>query len=57
MYAAIYGKLDCLEHLVAKGANLEATDKVSAAPLAAPPPSSRALCPRRPPSLLPRPHR
>ena len=57
MHAAINGKLDCLEHLIAKGANLEATNEVSAALPA-------ALCPlntldhhprpRRPPSLLPR---
>ena len=26
MGAAAMGKLDCLEHLIAKGANLEATD-------------------------------
>ena len=32
MKAAIHGKLDCLEVLTTKGANLEATDKVSAAP-------------------------
>ena len=57
MFAAKNGKLDCLEHLVAKGANLQATDEVSAAPPAAPPPSALALRPRRPPPLLPRPHR
>ena len=51
MYAAIYGKLDCLEHLVAKGANLEAKDPVSAAPPAAPSPlrpSPSALATRHP---------
>ena len=32
MYAAIFGKLDCLELLIAKGAKLDATDIVSAAP-------------------------
>ena len=56
--AAVYGKLDCLEHLITKGSNLEATDNVSAAPPAAPSPlRSSALRPRRPPPLLPRPHR
>ena len=48
MWAALNGKLDCLEHLVAKGANLEATDNVSAA-LCQPPPAPSA--PRPPPSL------
>ena len=28
MFAAATGKLDCVEHLIAKGANLEATDDV-----------------------------
>ena len=55
MEAAYYGKLDCLEHLVAKGANLKAKNKVSAAPPAAPPAPALALRPRRPPPLLPRP--
>ena len=32
IWAAGYGKLDCLEHLITKGANLEATNNVSAAP-------------------------
>ena len=36
IWAAMRGKLDCLEHLITKGANLEATNKVSAAPSAAP---------------------
>ena len=36
MKAAFSGKLDCLEYLIAKGAKLEAEDKVSAAPPAAP---------------------
>ena len=50
MAAAWYGKLDCLDHLIAKGANLEATDEVSAAPPTCPqPPSPLALRPRRPP--------
>ena len=31
MYAAYGGKLDCLDHLIARGANLEATGPVSAA--------------------------
>ena len=34
--AALKGKLDCLDHLIAKGANLEAADKACAAPQAAP---------------------
>ena len=58
MAAAWYGKLDCLDHLIAKGANLEAKDDVSAAPPAAPSPlhpSPFALAARRP--LLPRPRR
>ena len=59
MYAANYGKLDCLEHLVAKGAKLEATDSnVSAAPPARPPsplhPSPSALAARRPCCPAPR---
>ena len=48
-----HGKLGCLEHLIANGAELEATDKVSAAPPAASGPL--ALHRRRPPPLLPRP--
>ena len=41
MCAATSGKLDCLEHLTAKGANLEAvTSKVSAALCEPPPPFS-----------------
>ena len=48
MCAATSGKLDCLEHLTAKGANLEAvTSKVSAA-LCEPPPAPSA--PRPPPT-------
>ena len=47
MKAANYGKLDCLEHLIAKGANLEATDNVRAA-LCQPPKAPSA--PRPPPS-------
>jgi len=38
MLEAHYGNLDCLEHLIAKGASLEATNNVSAAPPAAPSP-------------------
>ena len=37
MWAARDGKLDCLELLIAKGAKLDATTNVSAAPPAAPP--------------------
>ena len=51
MRAAFQGKLDCLEHLVAKGANLEATDKVSPHALRAQPPpplARRPCCPTRP---------
>jgi hypothetical protein len=36
-YATIHGELDCLEHLIAKRANVNAADEVSAAPPAAPP--------------------
>ena len=43
MKAATYGKLDCLEHLTAKGANLEATDDVRAA--LCQPPKAHPLCP------------
>ena len=62
MHAAYGGELDCLKHLIAKGANLEAADKqvadkVCAAPPAAPPAPALALRPQRPPPLLPRPHR
>ena len=46
MHAALYGKLGCLEHLIAKGANLEAASTVSTTPPAAPHP----LCPS--PSVL-----
>ena len=57
--AAYWGKLDCLEHLITKGAKLEATDKVSAAPPAAPtrlrprPPPSPPAAPAAPPSSPP----
>ena len=61
MYAAVNGKLDCLEHLVAKGAKLDATSNVSAAPPAAPssplaPLALRLQTPpaRPPPPLHPR---
>ena len=50
MAAARRGNLDCLEHLVAKGANLEATGNVRAALPAAPSPlrpSPSALAARR----------
>ena len=53
MFAAKKGNLDCLEYLIAKGANIEAADTVSAFLPAAP----STLHPRRPPPLLPRPHR
>ena len=44
MHAVIFGKLDCLKHLIAKGADLQATDNVSAAPPAAPsPPRARRI--------------
>ena len=58
MYAARYGKLDCLELLIAKGAKLDATDNiVSATPPAAPPssPPSLALRLQTPPARLPPP--
>ena len=45
MKAAGNGNLGCIKFLTAKGANLEATDKVRAAPPAAPSP----LHPRHPP--------
>ena len=51
MWAAANGKLDCLKHLIAKGADVNAADKVSAAPPAAPSPlrpSPSALTARRP---------
>ena len=35
MKAARYGELDCLEHLIAKGAKLNAQDKVRRGPAAA----------------------
>ena len=53
MHAAINGKLDCLEHLIAKGANLEATNYVMP-PRQLPPALS---IPRRPLPLLLRHHR
>ena len=37
-YATIHGELDCLERLIAKSANVNAADEVSAAPPAAPNP-------------------
>ena len=53
MLAAYIDELDCLKHLIAKGANLEAADEVCAASPAAP----STLQPRLPPLLLPRRHR
>ena len=55
MRAAIRGKLDCLEHLIAKGANLEAKDTVSAARPRQPPPAPYTLARRlrRPPPRRP----
>ena len=55
MWAAAQGKLDCLEHLIAKGANLEAKDTVSAARPRQPPPApyTLALRLRRPPPRRP----
>ena len=47
MHAVIFGKLDCLKHLIAKGANLQATDNVSAA---------RQPPPANPQPLTPAPH-
>ena len=58
MKAAQYGKLDCLELLIAKGAKLDATDNiVSATPPAAPPSSPPSLARRlqTPPARLPPP--
>ena len=56
--AALGGNLDCLEHLIAKGANLEAaTGKVSAALPAATVLRPSLFRPRRPPPLLPCPNR
>ena len=55
MKAAEAGNLDCLEHLVTKRAKLEATNKVSAAPPAAPQPAPPlALCLRHhlPPPIV-----
>ena len=60
MYAAQQGKLDCLKFLIAKGAKLDATDGVSAAPPAAPQRASPPLAlrlqtpPARPPPPLTR---
>ena len=59
MEAAFYGQLDCLDPLITKGANLEATDNVSAAPPAAPtrlrpcPSPSPPAAPAAPPSPPP----
>ena len=47
MNAARYGKLGCLDHLIAKGAKLEATNQVSAAPPAAPTAAPSTPRPRR----------
>jgi len=57
MFAAEQGKLDCLELLIAKGANLDATDRVSAAPPAASPspPAPLALRLQTPPARPPPP--
>eukprot|EP00964_Phaeocystis_antarctica_P113754 scaffold77761_cov45-Phaeocystis_antarctica.AAC.1 len=57
--AALKGKLDCLDHLIAKGANLEAADNVSVPPRQPAPSPTCALAfrPRRTPLLLPRPRR
>ena len=61
-HATIHGELDCLERLIAKRANVNAADEVSAAPPAAPnPPYPRPHTPRSPsaipvlppPALLP----
>ena len=62
MKAAANGNLDCLEHLVTKGVNLEATTAVSAAQPAAPSPPAplpSALAARRPccPALAAAAHR
>ena len=46
-HAALWGRLDCLEHLVAKGANVNFTDNVRRRPASRPPGPS---APRRPPS-------
>ena len=35
MWAAIYGNLDCLDHLIAKGAKLNAQGEVRRGPAAA----------------------
>eukprot|EP00964_Phaeocystis_antarctica_P069731 scaffold42405_cov23-Phaeocystis_antarctica.AAC.1 len=59
MNAAGNGKLDCLDHLIAKGANVNAADGASAAQPAAPsplpprPPPSPPAAPAAPPSLPP----
>ena len=56
--AAGDGDFTTLTRLVEQGVNLEALDRVSGAPPAAPSPMhTLALRPRRPPPLLPRPHR
>ena len=59
MHAATGGALGCLEHLLAKGANIEATERVSAAPPAIParlrprPSPSPPAAPAAPPSPPP----
>ena len=56
--AAYLGDFDILSDALAKGVNVNATNDVSAAPLAAPTPlRSFAHRPRCPPPLLPRPRR
>lgn len=59
-YATIHGELDCLEHLIAKRANVNAADEVSAAPPAAPlyprphtPPSPSTIPALPPPAVWP----
>ena len=56
MKAAIGGKLGCLDHLIAKGAKLEATNNVSAARPAAPPDPFAPRSPPSPPATPAAPH-